>query len=126
MMILLALTLFQIKHFLCDFIFQTERHVRFKGIYGHRAGIEHSAIHVAGTLPCLLILGVTFGFAIAIGAAEFVVHYHTDWAKEQIVRRGEWTPADHMFWNMLGLDQLIHQMTYIAIVGGLVIAGNGL
>ncbi len=125
MTILLALTLLQIKHFVCDFVFQSARHVKFKGIYGHPAGIEHSAIHVIGTVPCLLIVGVNVGVALAIGATEFVVHYHTDWAKEQIMRRGQWNPADHMFWTMLGLDQLVHELTYVAIVGGLVMVANG-
>jgi hypothetical protein len=43
-----GLTLLQIKHFICDFVLQTSRHVQFKGIYGHPAGVEHSAIHAIG------------------------------------------------------------------------------
>jgi Protein of unknown function (DUF3307) len=114
--VLLAIGLLQFKHFLCDFIFQTARHAQWKGVYGHPAGLQHSGIHAFGTIPCLLIVGVMPLMAVSIAMAEFVVHYHADWAKEQITRRAKWTPADHMFWNALGADQLIHHFTYLAIV----------
>ncbi len=115
--VLLAFGVFQFKHFLCDFVFQTDWHVKFKGIYGHPAGLMHAGIHALGTFACLLLLKTALLAVIGVVLAEYVIHYHTDWAKEQITRRAGWTPADHMFWNVLGADQLIHQVTYLAIVG---------
>ena len=37
-----SLVLFEVKHFLCDFVLQTAYLYRNKGIYGHRAGFIHA------------------------------------------------------------------------------------
>ena len=47
--------------------------------------------------------------------AEFVIHYHIDWGKERIVRRFGWREGAR-FWNAMGFDQLLHGLTYLAIV----------
>jgi hypothetical protein len=111
-----GITLLLIKHFICDFVLQTSRHVQFKGIYGHPAGIEHAAIHVLGTVPCLWLFGATPLTILAIAGAEFVIHYHVDWLKEQIGQRAAWTPADKGFWVAIGADQLVHNLTYVGIL----------
>ena len=113
---LIALALLQIKHFLADFVLQSARMAQFKGVYWHRAGFEHSGIHVALTLPCLLAVGVAPVPALAAAAAEFVVHYHEDWLKDRISRSGGYTTADKAYWVILGADQLVHQLTYVALV----------
>ncbi len=115
----LGFALLQLKHFLCDFVLQTARHVKFKGIYGHPAGIEHSAIHVAGTIPCLWLVGASWTAIMAIAIMEFLIHYHEDWLKERVVRQNGWTPADHKFWIALGADQLVHHLTYVAMIAAL-------
>ena len=115
-LVLAGLALLQTKHFICDFVLQTIRHVQSKGIYGHRAGLEHSAIHAIGTVPCLLIIGVTWVAAVAIAVVEFVIHYHEDWLKENVVKYYKWTFSDHQYWIALGADQLVHQFTYVAMI----------
>ena len=47
--------------------------------------------------------------------AEFVVHYHIDWGKERVVRHFDWREGAR-FWNAIGFDQLLHGLTYLAIV----------
>ena len=47
--------------------------------------------------------------------AEFVVHYHIDWVKEQVVRRYDIREGAR-FWNAIGVDQLLHNLTYLAIL----------
>jgi hypothetical protein len=111
-----ALALLLLKHFLGDFVLQTARQAQFKGVYGHRAGLEHSGIHVLLTVPCLLVVGIAPGAALAAAAAEFVVHYHEDWLKELINRRYGLTRAHKAYWVVLGADQLVHQLTYVAMV----------
>jgi hypothetical protein len=111
-----AITLLLIKHFVCDFVLQSARHVQFKGIYGHPAGIEHSAIHAIGTAPCLWLFSATPLMILAIVAGEFVIHYHVDWLKEKIGHRAGWTAADKGFWVAIGADQLVHNLTYVGIV----------
>jgi hypothetical protein len=67
---------------------------------------------VPGSL--LLVVGITL--------AEFAVHYHVDWFKEQVMQRNGWTSHDRGFWYALGTDQLVHGLTYLVIVAVLVVA----
>ena len=47
-------------------------------------------------------------------AAEFVLHYHIDWAKEQLIR--PFVAAQGLaYWVIFGADQFLHQATYVAI-----------
>jgi len=111
--VLLAL---QIKHFLCDFVLQTEFQVRTKGIYGHLGGVLHSGLHILGTIPALMILGAPVTVIAIVLAVEFAIHYHTDWTKVQIDQRCHWETTDQRYWILFGLDQLVHQLTYLGIV----------
>jgi hypothetical protein len=121
LLILAAVAVLMAKHMVADFYLQTAYQYLNKGIYGHAGGLIHAGIHVALTPLVYLVLppvSVLLAFAIAVG--EFFVHYHTDWLKEHINRRKGWTVNDHAFWSLLGTDQLVHGLTYLAIVGALV------
>ena len=112
---LLLLTMLEVKHLLFDFVFQSLYHVRNKGTYGHPGGLAHSGLHVLGTSAALALVAPRLSLAVAILAGEFVIHYHVDWGKEQIMRRRDGV-QDAFFWRMMGLDQFLHQLTYVAIV----------
>jgi hypothetical protein len=112
---LLLLTMLEVKHLLFDFVFQSLYHVRNKGTYGHPGGLAHSGLHVLGTSAALALVAPRLSLAVAILAGEFVIHYHVDWGKEQIMRRRDGV-HDAFFWRMMGLDQFLHQLTYVAIV----------
>jgi len=58
----------------------------------------------------------------AIALAEFVVHYHTDWAKDKLQKRAGYTPQQKGYWVLVGLDQFFHQTTYVVILAVLVAA----
>jgi hypothetical protein len=104
------------KHFLADFCLQASYQVRNKGRYGHIGGIIHSGIHALLTVPLLFfLLGDAYRSMAVIAAAEFVIHYHIDYFKEGITRRAAVGPEDHLFWVLLGFDQLAHHLTYIAM-----------
>jgi Protein of unknown function (DUF3307) len=119
-----GLVLFEAKHFLCDFVLQTAYQYRNKGTYGHPGGFVHAGLHAAGSLPAVLIFAQSGGLVAAVLAAEFVIHYHVDWLKEQINRRCALTTSDAGYWMVFGADQLIHQMTYVAILVVLALAAN--
>jgi hypothetical protein len=120
---LLALVVFQLKHFACDFALQTQRQIQAKGIYGRTAGMEHSALHAIGSVPALLIL-TRSPLAIAIVVVcEFLVHYHVDFAKARIDKTQGFTDTMRVYWVVFGLDQLVHQMTYLVIVTTLLFMG---
>lgn len=111
-----ALLAFEVKHFLCDFVLQTAYQVRTKGIYGHLGGFIHSGLHIAGTIPALVIMGASVRAAALILIVEFAIHYHVDWAKAKIDRTFQWGPQSQRYWILFGTDQFIHQLTYLGIV----------
>ena len=113
--ILLLLALLQFKHAICDGPLQTLRMVKEKGFYGRRGGLEHAAIHGAGSLIVLVLFGIAIVPAILLAAAEMIVHYHIDFAKESIVRHRGWTQDDPHFWWALMADQMFHHFTYLAM-----------
>jgi hypothetical protein len=114
--ILWAMLAFQLKHFLCDFVLQTQTQAQKKGFYANIAGITHAGTHVIGSIPALLILGADLRMIVVLLIGEFLVHYHTDWLKARTDRERAAAGQDHVFWMMFGLDQLIHQLTYIAMI----------
>lgn len=120
-LVLAAVGVFMLKHTAADFFLQTPYQYCNKGIYGHPGGFLHAGIHVILTpLVYLVIAPASLFLAGAIALGEFVVHYHIDWAKEQITRRASYTPQTPRFWHALGVDQLLHGLTYLVIVGVLV------
>ncbi len=119
---LAAVAVLLLKHAVADFYLQTPYQYLNKGTYGHPGGLLHSAIHVALTpLVYLVLVPGSLLVAGAIALGEFVAHYHIDWLKEQFVRRNGITMQDPGFWHALGTDQLIHGLTYLAIVAALVV-----
>ena len=115
--ILLAMIVLLVKHWVADFLLQTVWQVHNKGRYGHPGGLLHSAIHIVCTLPVFAVLPPpSTAFAVGLLAAEYVFHYHVDWLKEQINRGLELKPDMSGFWYLLGLDQLVHGLTYVAII----------
>ena len=114
---LLAIAVLMVKHWVADFLLQTIYQVKNKGRYGHPGGLMHSAIHVVCTLPVFAVLPPPSAqFAAGLLAGEYVFHYHVDWLKEQLNRRFGLKPDMSGFWYLLGLDQLVHGLTYVVIV----------
>jgi hypothetical protein len=111
----LFLILFQIKHYLSDFQFQTGWMATNKGRYGHPSGIVHAGLHGALSLPILLWFALPWELALGLTLAEVAVHYHIDWAKARRVSNEAMTEKDPRFWHYLGLDQAAHQLTYVAL-----------
>lgn len=111
-----ALLFLFIKHFICDFPLQANPWMyRNKGTYLHPGGIAHAGLHGIGTLIVLapFIGSVTFIYALV----DMIVHYHIDWAKMNVARRHDLQPNNsEWFWILLGFDQLLHHLTYFALV----------
>lgn len=107
--------LLTIKHFVFDFLYQPPYMWQNKGTYGHWGGIAHSGLHALATLGILLFFTTPF-MAICLSILEFTIHYHMDWFKMNYNKRMGWSPSTHnQFWILLGIDQLIHSLTYIGI-----------
>jgi hypothetical protein len=114
--VLIALALFQVKHLIADFVLQSADIAAEKAHYGRSGGLWHAAIHAAFTAPVLVWLGPGAGTILAILVAEFVVHYHVDWIKAAHARSHGLRPQNRLFWVTLGIDQALHQLTYIGIL----------
>ena len=124
-LILAAVAILMLKHMTADFFLQTSYQYCNKGKYGHPGGLLHSFIHIALTpLVYLVLAPVSLLVVIGIAAGEFAIHYHIDWAKEQITSRYGFTPQTAGFWRTLGLDQFLHGLTYLAIVAVLIWAAS--
>lgn len=102
-----------VKHWYIDFVNQTEEEVKGKGIYGNRAGLEHSIKHGIATVLIFSFFVWEIETAFILGVIDFVVHYHVDYVKMRFGNRDIKTPA---FWAQLGLDQLAHHSTYLGLV----------
>jgi hypothetical protein len=115
-MLLLAMFAFQVKHFVCDFVLQSEYQVQRKYIYGHSAGLLHAGIHIVGSIPALLILSAPLSLIVPCLLGEFLIHYHVDWLKARFDNRRPGAEKDYAYWVVFGLDQLIHQATYLGMI----------
>jgi hypothetical protein len=110
-----VLVILEVKHFLCDYPLQTAYQVKNKGTYGHPGGIIHSGLHVLGTSTAFLVITPTVAVGAAILLCEFIIHYHIDWTKDNLMRWAEMKPSEGRFWWTIGVDQMLHHLSYVAI-----------
>lgn len=123
--VILALCLFQVKHYLADFQWQSVWMIETKGQYGHRGGLAHAGLHGALSLPVLVTVAGWMPLLFAgLILAEFILHYHIDWFKAGVVTRRNLDEHDSAYWHLLGMDQAAHQLTYLAILAVLITAGG--
>jgi hypothetical protein len=116
-LVLVALGVLEIKHFIIDYTLQSSYQYKNKGTYGHPGGIIHAGFQALGSLAAFLVITPPLGLAVAIVVGEFIVHYHVDWAKEQLNARLKVERGTATYWFIFGADQLLHHLTYIVIVG---------
>lgn len=110
--VILIFFLLTLKHFIIDFILQTERQVQTKGILFHPVGFSHSLEHGIWT-AVIFNFFIPFEYAILFGYAETPIHYTVDFLK---MRFGCRDITKKLFWFQLGLDQFAHYLTYIIFI----------
>jgi hypothetical protein len=117
-MVVILLALFGIKHFIADFVLQTDTMLNDKGTYGAPGGLDHAAWH--GILTFLVVVWFVNPYtATLLALADAAIHYHVDWAKTRL--SSGLGPADRKFWLYLGADQGLHYLTYVGLIGVLVL-----
>lgn len=102
------------KHCAADFVLQTYEEVQAKGDWRKLRGYTHSLKHGVLTLSVLSAFA-NFKLALVLAFADFAVHYVVDNVKDRVNKRFNLTSQDAAFWSLLGLDQYLHHLTYIAI-----------
>jgi hypothetical protein len=116
MEILALLTLLQIKHWYADFKIQTYMQTIKKGVWLDPIGISHTMDHIWCSLVALLFFAILFPInaqlIIPIVFVEGILHYTIDYTK---VKYGCKDNTKPLFWNQFGLDQLAHQVCYMAM-----------
>lgn len=106
-----------IKHFIFDFLLQGPYQYLNKGTYGHPGGVLHSGLQAIGSYLALGVIIPTSFMLLVLCCAEFLIHYHVDWAKMNINKYFGWKPDNsEYFWWLLGFDQLLHYMTYFGMI----------
>lgn len=110
-----VLVVLQVKHFFCDYTLQTLYMLRNKGTYFHPGGIIHSGLHAIASIAAFLVVMPTALLGVGLVVGEFLVHYHIDWSKEQVIKRTGWTAMMPQYWWAFGADQLLHQLTYLVM-----------
>lgn len=114
---------FLIKHFLADFLLQTDWMAagkdRPKGWLLPLAA--HAGVH--GAMTAALFLAVTPPLAW-LGIADMLIHGAIDRLKSISTRRRALTPRQTAFWWLFGLDQSLHHLTHIGLAILLAAAGS--
>jgi len=118
-MLSLALGLFvgfELKHFIADYLLQTGWMIAGKGSFVQPGGYAHAGVHALGSAIVLLAARIPLPAVAALVVAEFVVHYLLDHAK--VLYSGGIDPDEdaQRFWAMHGLDQFLHQATYVVMI----------
>lgn len=121
--LLSVIVFLQLKHLVVDFYLQPPYMHLNKGILGHPGGLIHAGLHAAVTYLGLCSLPLQSDQLMLVAITEFAIHYLTDFAKININRVLELTPAKKQYWELLGVDQCVHQLNYVLIVWLLIFYG---
>lgn len=127
---LIFLALVFIKHFLVDFVWQTEKMVREKGNLSEMGGYIHAISHTLGTIACGFILYL-FGYMVkdfsyqtminilwmvwVYSIVEGISHYVIDFIKMNYGKQAKLSANDKKFWIAIGADQLAHYLVYVVM-----------
>jgi hypothetical protein len=98
---LLLLLALQAKHVVCD---------------GKPQGLLHALVHVGGSAVVLGFWGFPLPLIAGLAGLDGIIHYHVDYAKENIVKAMGWGPVQGPFWWAIIADQAMHHMTSLLLV----------
>ena len=118
MEIILAFLALFTKHFIIDFPLQRWPYLyENKGTYGHPGGLIHAGAHLIGSFIALMWVVPVGWLLIAICMFDGIVHYHIDYAKMKLTKILGYKCNEHAeFWDLLGLDQYLHYITYVIMI----------
>jgi hypothetical protein len=110
----MLIALFLVKHFIADFVLQSDCMANAKGQRRDWADwlFAHCMIHSVLTLV-VLVLFVPLVEAVTLASFDHWTHFIIDRTKAVYSR--DLSPRKKAFWNALGFDQLLHGLTYVAI-----------
>ena len=114
--VFLMLCLLLIKHMFADYYLQTPKMLSGRGEHFHLGRAQHAAVHVVGSVVVFLVFGAPLSFILIVGALEWFIHFNIDFIKASYSDKKRLEPTQPAFWRAAGLDQLMHNLTYVAMV----------
>lgn len=116
LLVLLTLLGLELKHFLCDFVYQTKYMLGKSNARNWRGPLlTHALVHGLATLAVLAVPGYLIGdlsLVVWLAVADGLLHCVIDGIKSRCFRANIF---HHRYWVILGLDQFLHSVTYILI-----------
>jgi hypothetical protein len=118
--IFILLVVFQLKHFLADFLFQ--HNYMLKKVRPNWNFIAPLALHCFVHATLTLVICLVFNYKLAwLAVADFAIHFFMDRFRSGPRYLGRFNdPHTSIFWWVLGADQMIHHLTHIWIIWYLV------
>lgn len=114
--ILILYCIFRVKHFVCDFMLQSDWMALTKGTpgkEGYKALFSHTLIHACGTF----LIFIAFAPALWwLALVDLLVHSIVDRLKGVVTLKKGWQTNDTLFWWAFGVDQELHNFTHIAYI----------
>ncbi|MQW57515.1 DUF3307 domain-containing protein [Sinorhizobium meliloti] len=106
----------QLKHYVVDYVLQPPWILRGKGNFRMIGGYVHAGGHALGTAPGLMLAGVGLMRVTLLVLAEFLAHYLIDYGKALLSQHSRADATTRAYWAVHGADQLLHQLTYAALI----------
>lgn len=108
---LLLIFIFQIKHFVADYLLQGSYMLGKFNLKGWEIPLlAHSSVHMAMTFGIVLCY-LPLPYAIGLAIMDISLHFCIDRIKV-VASRGYDSNTDKEFWWLLGLDQMAHHYTH--------------
>lgn len=114
--LLILYIVFRLKHFICDFMLQSDWMALNKGKpgkEGYNALFSHTIIHATGTLLIVLVYAPSLWW---LGLVDLFVHSAIDRLKGILTLKRSWGTKDTMFWWVFGIDQELHNFTHMVYI----------
>lgn len=113
------LFMFEIKHFVCDFVGQNEYMLGKFKVTGWVLPLSaHCVVNALGTAIVVLVAlkGTSWVLPIIAAMIEFVTHFFIDRWKASPNYGGKYKPTEKKFWINLGIDQMGHRLVNYVII----------
>lgn len=115
---------FLAKHFLADFLFQTDWMATGKDRSESWLPplAAHAGLHGVMTAALFLVVSPSL---VWLGLADALIHGTIDRLKSLATQRAKVTPRQTTFWWLFGADQTLHHLTHVGLAILLAAAGSG-
>lgn len=125
--IAVGIFLYQLKHFICDFVLQNQYMLqKFNREKWAIPLAAHCTEHAIGTI--LVLCGFVIGYSsltfslgtslliLGLATFDFIVHFTMDRIKAHPDLGASHSPYENAFWKYVGVDQMVHHLTHYIII----------